>query len=893
MNFEVLKNGQHFLLRHSLLDIRYSKNMITHQLIDDLRRIVGDAQVSVSRAETELYSYDASLAKGQPGVVVFPADAGEASRVVKTARRAGIPFVPRGFGTNLSGGTVLVSGGVVICLSRLNRIIDISPKRRCAVVQPGVTNLELQNALAPLGFFYAPDPASQKVATLGGNVGENSGGPRCLKYGVTTNHILGLEVILASGEVVRLGGYAYDPPGYDLRGALVGSEGTMGIVTEVIVRILPLPESIVTLLVIYDDIADAARSVSDIISAGIVPTTLEMMDAPIIKAVEDSYACGYPRDAAAVLIIEAEGFPAGLKDQVAQISELCRKNNCRDIHEAKDDTERNRLWEGRRGAFGAVARLAPNYLVNDCTVPRTKLPEALARVAQIVKKYKFEHGNVFHAGDGNLHPLIFFDSRDADQLKRVKKAGWEIMEACVELGGTISGEHGVGLEKIEAMRMIFSEPDFAAQRGLQQAFDPEKLLNPGKVIPVSDRKKNGAEARYQQKFFDGPARNTAEAEIIEKIKYTASSGKALLPAGYGTFGDFGNLCNADGESLPSTALNDIIEFDPYNQFITVGAGLPLNTLQKQLAEKNQWLPIRPPFSIRGHSVGGVMALGSCGPERMHYGAPRDLVLGLRFINSGGQKISTGGKVVKNVAGYDLTRMMIGSAGTLGLITEVTCRIATIPQRCTVVSAQGSLAACTASASEVITSRLIPVFVVLVPQNGGDAELERLSWELLIGYEGLDKTVEEQLKRTESLFEKQGLALRDRLDYAVQDGIFETVYKQLARSAFILRGDVPLDQVAGFAESLNDRLPKAKLFLDGGCGRILAGFEDLQDGIWGQICDLGNRLDGHVVMEKAPVEFKKRHDVFGIDRPEWKVMHRIKAALDPHNIFAPGRLPGKV
>ncbi len=867
--------------------------MLSNELIANLRRIVGNTQVSVSRAETELYSYDASLAKGQPGVVVFPADAGEASRVVKTTRRAGIPFVPRGFGTNLSGGTVLVSGGVVICLSRLNRIIDISPKRRCAVVQPGVTNLELQNALAPLGFFYAPDPASQKVATLGGNVGENSGGPRCLKYGVTTNHILGLEVILANGEIVRLGGYAYDPPGYDLRGALVGSEGTMGIVTEVIVRILPLPESIITLLVVYDDIADAARSVSDIISAGIVPTTLEMMDAPIINAVEDSYACGYPRDAAAVLIIEAEGFLAGLKDQVAQIIELCRKNYCRDIHEAKDDTERNRLWEGRRGAFGAVARLAPNYLVNDCTVPRTKLPEALARVAQIVKKYKFEHGNVFHAGDGNLHPLIFFDSRDADQLKRVKKAGWEIMEACVELGGTISGEHGVGLEKIEAMRMIFSEPDFAAQRGLQQAFDPEKLLNPGKVIPVSDRKENGAEARYPQKFFDGPARNTAEAEIIEKIKHAASSGKALLPTGYGTYGDFGNLCNSDGESLTSAALNDIIEFDPSNQFITIGAGVPLNTLQQQLNEKNQWLPIRPPFSIHGHSVGGVMALGSCGPERMHYGAPRDLVLGLRFINSSGQKISTGGKVVKNVAGYDLTRMMIGSAGTLGLITEVTCRIATIPQRCTAVSAQGSLSACTASASEVITSSLIPVFVVLIPQNGSDAEIERLGWELVIGYEGMDKTVEEQLKRTERLFEKQGLALRDRLDYAVQDGIFENLYKILAQSAFILRGDVPLDQVAGFAESLNGRLPKAKLFLDGGCGRILAGFEDLQDGIWGQICDLGHQLDGHVVMEKAPVEFKKRHDVFGTEHPAWKVMHRIKAALDPHNIFAPGRLPGKV
>ena len=867
--------------------------MLSNELIANLRRIVGNTHVSVSRAETELYSYDASLAKGQPGVVVFPADAGEASRVVKTARRAGIPFVPRGFGTNLSGGTVLVAGGVVICLSRLNRIIDISPKRRCAVVQPGVTNLELQNVLAPLGFFYAPDPASQKVATLGGNVGENSGGPRCLKYGVTTNHILGLEVILATGEIIRLGGYAYDPPGYDLRGALVGSEGTMGIVTEVIVHILPLPESIITLLVIYDDIADAARSVSDIISAGIVPTTLEMMDAPIINAVEDSYACGYPRDAAAVLIIEAEGFPAGLKDQVAQISELCRKNHCRDIHEAKDDTERNRLWEGRRGAFGAVARLAPNYLVNDCTVPRTKLPEALARVAQIVKKYKFEHGNVFHAGDGNLHPLIFFDSRDADQLKRVKKAGWEIMEACVELGGTISGEHGVGLEKIDAMRMIFSEPDFTAQRGLQQAFDPEKLLNPGKVIPVSDRKENGAEARYQHKFFSAPTRNTAEAEIIEKIKQAASNGKALLPSGHGTSGDFGNLCNADGESLSSAALNAIIEFDPNNQFITTGAGVSLDTLQQRLTGKNQWLPIRPPFSIHGHSIGGVMALASCGPERMHYGAPRDVVLGLRFINGSGQKISTGGKVVKNVAGYDLTRIMIGSAGTLGLITEVTCRIATIPQRCTAISAKGSLSACTALASEVITSRLTPVFVVLIPQNDGNAEIERLSWDLVIGYEGLDKTVEEQLKRTEILLEKQGLALRDPADYAVQDGIFKNVYKQLAQSAFILRGDVPLDQVAGFAKSLNDRLPEAKLFLDGGCGRILAGFEDLQDGIWDQICDLGNQLDGHVVMEKAPVEFKKRHDVFGSERAEWKVMHRIKAALDPHHIFAPGRLPGKV
>ena len=355
--------------------------MVSRELIGELRRIVGDRHVSESRIASELYSYDGSLAKGAPGAVVFPADARETAKVVKAAARAGIPFVPRGFGTNLSGGTVLPHGGLTICLSRLNRILGINPQNRTAVVQPGVTNLELQNALAPLGFFYAPDPASQRVATLAGNVGENSGGPRCLKYGVTTNHVLGLEMVLSDGAVVRLGGAAHDPPGYDLRALIIGSEGTLAVVTEITVRIMPRPEKVLTQLVVYDAVEDAARSVAGIIAAGIVPATLEMMDAPIIRAVEDSIACGYPRDAAAVLIIEVEGPAAGLTRQADRIREICTANGCREVRDAADAQARNRLWEGRRGAFGAVARLAPNYLVNDCTVPRTRLPEALAHVA--------------------------------------------------------------------------------------------------------------------------------------------------------------------------------------------------------------------------------------------------------------------------------------------------------------------------------------------------------------------------------------------------------------------------------------------------------------------------------------------------------------------------------
>ncbi len=321
------------------------------------------------------------------------------------------------------------------------------------------------------------------MATLGGNAAENSGGPHCLKYGVTTNHVLGMTVVLPSGEVVRVGGPALDPPGYDIRGVLVGSEGTLGIITEMVVRILPSAESVLTLLAVYDAVADAARSVSAIVAAGIVPATLEMMDAAVIRAIEASKPCGYPLDAAAVLIAEVDGPAVGLAEQADRVRQLCMQNGCREVRAAKDAAERNLLWAGRRGAFGAIARLAPSFLVADCTVPRTRLPEALAQVATIATRYQLAHGNVFHAGDGNLHPLLLFDHGDPEQVQRVHHAGREIMEACVALGGTITGEHGVGVEKLEAMHLVFSEDDLEFQRRLRAAFDPHELMNPGKVLP--------------------------------------------------------------------------------------------------------------------------------------------------------------------------------------------------------------------------------------------------------------------------------------------------------------------------------------------------------------------------------------------------------------------------
>ena len=455
-------------------------------LAEELRQLVGKANVLDSGVDLQLYGYDAYLEERRPDAVVFVRSTEEVAGVVKACTRRGVPFVARGGGTNLSGGTVAVKGGVVIEMIRMNRVLEIDKANLRARVQPGMFNLEFGNTLAPLGYQYLPDPASQKAATLGGNVGENSGGPHCFKYGVTSNHVLGLTVVLPDGEVAHLGGKAPDAPGYDLTGVFVGSEGTLGICTEVVTRICRLPEGVKTLLAIYDSIEAGSETVSAIVAAGMVPATLEMMDQLVIKAVEEFIKCGFPLDCATVLIIEVDGLKDDLEQQAEAITAICRQHGAREVRVAKNDAERAALWAGRRGAFGAVARITPSYLVCDGTVPRTALPAALRKVAEVSKKYGLQIPNVFHAGDGNLHPLILFDWRDAEQKARVMKAGMEILECCVAMGGTISGEHGVGIEKMDAMRLVCSDADIAAQVRVKRAFDPGDLSNPGKIFPIAE-----------------------------------------------------------------------------------------------------------------------------------------------------------------------------------------------------------------------------------------------------------------------------------------------------------------------------------------------------------------------------------------------------------------------
>jgi glycolate oxidase len=457
--------------------------MAMERIRKKLQEMLGLKSVLWKDVDLAVYEYDAGLGRGKPGLVVFTRTADEVAEVVRFLYQEGISYVARGSGTNLSGGTVPLNGGVVIELSRMNKILEIDLANERALVEPGVYNLTLQNALLPLGYYYAPDPASQKVSTLGGNVGENAGGPHCLKYGVTSNHVFGAEVVLPNGEKLWLGGKAVDPPGPDLLGLFVGSEGTLGIATKILVRIMRSPERVVTLLTIFGSVEDAGQAVSDIIGAGIIPATLEIMDNLVLRAVEESIHAGYPRDAEAVLIIELDGIADGMDEQAQKILEICRKNGVVSARRAKDAAERAELWAGRRGAFGAVARLKPSYLVCDGTVPRTKLPEALGAVKRIARKYDLSIGNVFHAGDGNLHPLILFDDRNSDEMERVHQAGREILKVCAELGGTVSGEHGIGTEKLAEMSIIFRESDIDTMRRVKTAIDSKGLCNPGKLIP--------------------------------------------------------------------------------------------------------------------------------------------------------------------------------------------------------------------------------------------------------------------------------------------------------------------------------------------------------------------------------------------------------------------------
>jgi glycolate oxidase len=462
------------------------RGVVTPAVVRELERALRRERVISTPEELFAFEFDGTIERALPQAVVFPESTEQVAAAVRIAHRHDVPVVPRGAGTGLSGGAVAAVGGIVVALTRMKGILEVDAENRVAVVQPGVVNLDLSRAVAQYGLYYAPDPSSQRACTIGGNVAENAGGPHCLAYGATTNHVLGAQLVLADGEVVEIGGRSRDMPGYDLIGAFVGSEGTLAIATEITVRLMRLPESTRTLLAIFDSVDDACNCVSSIIAAGILPSALEMMDKNIIAAVEPVLHAGFPLDAGAILLIEVDGLDEQTLEESDAIERICRvQHEAREVRLATTAEDRERLWAARKTAIGALGLLFPNYYVLDGVVPRTKISEVLAQVYAIAEKHELAVANVFHAGDGNLHPNLMFDARIPGTVERVLAAGVELMRLCVDAGGSITGEHGVGLEKRDFMAWMFNDADIAAMRSLKRAFKAGDLYNPCKAFPTT------------------------------------------------------------------------------------------------------------------------------------------------------------------------------------------------------------------------------------------------------------------------------------------------------------------------------------------------------------------------------------------------------------------------
>jgi glycolate oxidase len=665
-------------------------------LLTSLRDRYPAKRVLVEPSRLAPYESDALTAfSARPEAVVLADGRDEVIDLVRRCHREGVPFVARGSGTSLSGGSLPVEGGIVIGLNRFNRILRVDPADGIAVVEPGVINDQVSAAAAPHGLFYAPDPSSQSVCTIGGNLAFNSGGAHCLKHGMTSNHVLAIEAVLPDGEVVRLGSGSAEPAGPDWLGLFVGSEGLFGIALEVTLRLLPLPEEARTILAAYPSLEAAGDAVAATIAAGILPVAMEIMDSLAIRAAESSVKPGYP-DVPALLIVELDGERDAVETDFERLSAVIRDSGATEVRTTADPAERAMIWKGRKSAFSAVGWLSPDYIVQDGCVPRTRLGEALATIERLSGEHGLRVANVFHAGDGNLHPLILFDGREPGAVDRAHALAGEILDLCIELGGSITGEHGVGVEKRAFLERMFGPSDLELMRRLRAAIDPAELANRGKMLPAANREETQFAAPGSgnrpvpaarvlgdgdgagDRGAAGLAGDPRVATLREALLAARRDGERVLPRGGGTKPALSTPAGG-ASSLEVGGLRGIARYDPEELTLTALAGTPVAELSEALAANGQHLPFDPPLAAAGATLGGVVAAGTSGPGRHRHGGVRDFVVGARFLDGTGELIAGGGRVVKNAAGFDLPKLLVGSLGRLGVIVEVSLKVLPAPR----------------------------------------------------------------------------------------------------------------------------------------------------------------------------------------------------------------------
>ena len=856
-----------------------------------MRRCLGTDAVLTDPAELIPYEIDAGQDRVTPDGVVFPHSAAEVAEVVRTANRHGVVLVPRAAGTSLSGGPIAAVGGVVMAFSRMARVLAIDEVARQATVEPCVINLDLQARLAPQNLFYPPDPASQRASTIGGNISENSGGPHCFKYGVTTSYVQALDLVLPTGEAAGAGGPAADYPEYDLVGLFTGSEGTMAFITGATVRAVRAPPAALVVMSVFDSLGAAADSVSEIIARGLVPAALEMMDRPITRAIEDYVHAGLP-DAEAILIAEIDGYAVSLEEQAAVLRGICEAHGAKEVRLAFGQAERDRLWFARKSAAGAIARLAPAYYLQDGTVPRSRLGELMATVERVGKEHGLSICNVFHAGDGNLHPLILFDPEDAGQASRVIQACRQILEKCIEVGGNITGEHGVGMEKILEMGMQFTPGEIQVMREVKQVFDPEDRCNPGKILPALPVDPAEWAARAAEPVpRPAPAAPPMKAELWFEPESTDEVAALLRRrqadrapvdvAGGGT--KLRLTRRTSGAVLSTRRLDRVVEYAPQDLYVRAQAGMTLRDLQALAARDGLWWPV--PHAWPEATLGGIVASNWNGPARWRLGAIRDLVLGGVVVLADGRNLRVGGKVVKNVAGYDLPKLHVGALGTLGVWTELNLKLAAVP------AAQRSIATRAATPREGIALALRAFQESLVASSilvfGGDRGGLPLQADggatVVATAAGHPADVAEEIRIL-------GGALGTPYPLEI---VGETLWSQWLRragvpGAVLLRIGVPNGRLAEVLS--HPALEGAAFVADATAGMVWASYPaGLDLDAFADLQRSARAMAGYALVLGAPPELLERVDRWGHRPGMARWMEQLRRRWDPAGILNPGRL----
>lgn len=844
--------------------------MLDSFLKQSLQAVLPPEQIFTTKVQTAAYQLDAGMERHIPRGVALPESASDVQKLVNWAARHGVSLTARGAGTSYTGGSIAAENGVVISFARMKKIQEVDEINRRVVVQPGVVNHVLQQHLQKFNLVYPPDPASYTVCTLGGNIAENAGGPHCLKYGVTSNYVLGLEVVLSNGQVVTLGGKALDPPEYEFTSLVTGSEGTLGLVTSATLLLRHPFQGVQALTASFALLEQAGEAVSAIIAAGLMPATIELMDKEMINIVEDYLHAGFPRQAGAMLIIDVDGYPESLDTQLAQIEAILQPYQPLEVKLAHSPQERDIVWRGRRSAAGAISRTSPNELLVDVSVPRSRLAETIEAINRIGQNYQFRIGFLAHAGDGNLHPNILCDFSKPAEQARALRAAEEILRFCASIGGSISGEHGIGLEKRHFMSTMYSPAEIDAMLEVKQVFDPLNILNPGKIFPPDHQPASPmprVDVTLPGDYFQ-PANSLEAADGLRALQGAAQP--TYIVGGQTHWrGD-----TPIGTRLSTASLNSILKLSPDDLYVTAGAGISLSDLQAALKEKGFWAPLA--FSQPDSTLGGAIASNFNSPLRGLYGGVRDQLLATQIILADGRLLRFGRPLVKDVAGYNMSKLMVGSFGTLGLLVEATLKIYPLPRaRISLIASPTDLRQGLLWGYEATRYMVTCAGLVLTTDKDGVTRLVYTS-------EGHPQDVAAEIRLVRQALAQQGAS---ELIETTETNATRQWEQLFACADFVIRAAMD----AGEFQRLPDMIPGAGQAIVIDVANSMLALSCLPEDASGTLRSLRQAIepDGYAILAAGARTLVSQINAWGAPRSPHNLMQQLKLRWDPADILNRG------